>query len=79
MFTIDTIEWANGFTSLPQIRRDFPDYKWIAIDEDGGVVIFIKEPEWGDDWDEWIGDGGWFEIAHCLIIEGHAKDTLRRL
>ena len=79
MFTIDTIDWVNGFTSLPQIRRDFPECKWIAIDEDGEVAVYSSKPKWDGGCDWWINNDGWRKIAICRIIEGRPKDTLRRL
>ena len=79
MFKIDSIRWVDGFTDLPQIRRDFPEYKWIAIDGDGEVVIYEAKPRWDDDYDWWEEGGDSFGIADCTIIKGHAKDTLRRL
>tara|TARA_R110002167_G_scaffold253301_1_gene459612 strand:+ start:426 stop:659 length:234 start_codon:yes stop_codon:yes gene_type:complete len=77
MFKIDSIEWNDGFTSLPQIRRDFPECKWITIDNDGEVAVYREKPRWDSGW--WINDDGWRTIATCRIIEGRAKDTRRRL
>ena len=77
MFKIDSIRWCGVLTSLPQIRRDFPEYKWIAIDGDGEVAVYREKPEWDGGCDWWINNDG--KIATCRIIEGRAKDTLRRL
>lgn len=60
------IEFAVRYDDLEDVRIKHPKHKWLAIDADGEICIYIEKPLWdGDIW--YNGNDSTWEVIGDLV------------